>query len=58
VPPLANAPFAATAHCGTAKGDVKNKIAAEGARRAAARAWRQLRHQGSVARLEGVFPSL
>jgi formamidase len=32
VPPLANAPFAATAHCGTAKGDVKNKIAAEGAR--------------------------
>ena len=32
VPPLANPPFAATAHCGTAKGDVKNKIAAEGAR--------------------------
>jgi formamidase len=34
VPSLANAPFAATAHCGTAKGDVKNKIAAEGARSA------------------------
>ena len=32
VPPLANPPFPATAHCGTAKGDVKNKIAAEGAR--------------------------
>ncbi|HSS12749.1 MAG TPA: formamidase, partial [Rhizomicrobium sp.] len=32
VPPLANPPFAATSHCGTAKGDVKNKIAAEGAR--------------------------
>jgi formamidase len=32
VPPLANPPFAATAHCGTAKGDVKNKVAAEGAR--------------------------
>ena len=32
VPPLANPPFAATAHCGRAKGDVKNKIAAEGAR--------------------------
>ena len=32
VPPLANPPFAATAHCGTAKGDVKDKVAAEGAR--------------------------
>jgi len=32
VPPLANPPFSATAHCGRAKGDVKNKIAAEGAR--------------------------
>ena len=32
MPPLANPPFAATAHCGTAKGDVKDKIAAEGAR--------------------------
>src|SRR4051812_1952011 len=31
VPPLANPPFAATAHAGKAKGDVKNKIAAEGA---------------------------
>lgn len=32
VPPLANAPFAATAHAGKATGDVKAKIAAEGAR--------------------------
>jgi formamidase len=32
VPPLAAPPFAATAHAGTAKGDVKAKIAAEGAR--------------------------
>ncbi len=32
VPPLANPPFAATAHAGSAKGDVKDKIAAEGAR--------------------------
>ncbi len=32
VPPLAAPPFAATAHTGKAKGDVKNKIAAEGAR--------------------------
>ena len=32
MPPLAAPPFAATAHCGPAKGDVKNKIAAEGAR--------------------------
>src|SRR6266850_2393973 len=32
VPPLANAPFPATAHTGTAKGDVKAKVAAEGAR--------------------------
>jgi formamidase len=32
VPPLAAPPFAATAHAGRAKGDVKAKIAAEGAR--------------------------
>ena len=32
VPPLAAPPFAATAHAGRAKGDVKGKIAAEGAR--------------------------
>ncbi len=32
VPALANPPFAATAHCGKAQGDVKAKIAAEGAR--------------------------
>ncbi|WP_296872014.1 formamidase [Tibeticola sp.] len=32
VPGLANPPFAATAHCGTAQGEVKAKIAAEGAR--------------------------
>jgi formamidase len=32
VPPLAVPPFAATAHAGSAKGDVRDKIAAEGAR--------------------------
>src|SRR5882672_9253669 len=32
VPPLAAPPFGATAHCGTAKGDVRAKVAAEGAR--------------------------
>ncbi len=32
VPGLANPPFAATAHCGKAQGDVRNKIATEGAR--------------------------
>jgi formamidase len=32
VPPLANPPFAATAHAGTAKGDAKAKVGAEGAR--------------------------
>ena len=32
VPPLAEPPFAATAHAGRAKGDAKNKVAAEGAR--------------------------
>ncbi len=32
VPALANPPFAATAHCGKAQGDARNKIAAEGAR--------------------------
>src|SRR5205814_2558150 len=32
VPPLANPPFAATAHAGRAKGDAKAKVAAEGAR--------------------------
>ncbi len=32
VPPLAAPPFAATAHCGRAKGDAKSKVAAEGAR--------------------------
>ena len=32
VPPLANPPFAATTHAGRAKGDVKAKIATEGAR--------------------------
>src|SRR5882672_9309534 len=32
VPPLANPPFPATAHCGTATGDVRSKVAAEGAR--------------------------
>ena len=32
VQPLANPPFPATAHAGTAKGDVKAKVAAEGAR--------------------------
>jgi len=32
VPALANPPFAPTAHCGKAQGDVKAKIAAEGAR--------------------------
>ncbi len=32
VPPLANPPFAKTAHVGAATGDVANKIAAEGAR--------------------------
>jgi formamidase len=32
VPPLAVPPFGATAHCGTAKGDVRAKVAAEGAR--------------------------
>jgi formamidase len=32
VPPLGTAPFAATAHAGTATGDAKAKVAAEGAR--------------------------
>lgn len=32
VPGLANPPFAGTAHCGKAQGDVKGKIASEGAR--------------------------
>ncbi len=32
VPPLANAPFASTAHAGKAKGDLKTKIQSEGAR--------------------------
>src|SRR6201989_696622 len=32
VPPLAVPPFAATAHAGSAKGDVRDKIAADGAR--------------------------
>jgi formamidase len=32
VPGLANPPFAGTAHCGTAQGELKAKIAAEGAR--------------------------
>jgi len=32
VPGLANPPFAATAHCGKAQGDARNKIAFEGAR--------------------------
>lgn len=32
VPSLANPPFAATAHCGKAQGDVANRVAAEGAR--------------------------
>ncbi|MDX6293666.1 MAG: formamidase [Kribbellaceae bacterium] len=32
VPPLANPPFAATTHAGRAKGDIKSKIGAEGAR--------------------------
>ncbi len=32
VPPLANAPFAKTAHCGKATGAAKEKVAAEGAR--------------------------
>ena len=32
VPGLANPPFAATAHCGKAQGDVANRVAAEGAR--------------------------
>ena len=32
MPPLANPPFAATAHAGTAKGDAKAKVGAEGAR--------------------------
>ena len=32
VPGLANPPFAATAHCGKAQGDVADRVAAEGAR--------------------------
>jgi formamidase len=32
VPPLANPPYPSTTHAGTAKGDVKAKVAAEGAR--------------------------
>jgi formamidase len=32
VPGLANPPFAATAHCGKAQGDIRTKIATEGAR--------------------------
>ena len=32
VPPLANPPFAATAHLGKLTGDAKAKVAAEGAR--------------------------
>jgi len=32
VPGLANPPFAGTAHCGKAQGDVRNRIASEGAR--------------------------
>lgn len=56
VPPLANPPFAATAHMGKLAGDARDRAAAQGAHRAAARTRRQLRHQGSVARLEGVFP--
>ena len=32
VPPLANPPFAKTAHCGKATGAVRDKVAAEGAR--------------------------
>jgi formamidase len=56
VPPLANPPFAATAHMGKLAGEARDKAAARRPHRAAARARRQLRHQGSVARLEGLFP--
>ena len=59
VPPLANPPFAATAHCGRAKGDVEKQDRRRGRPHgAAARARRQLRHQGSVARLEDLLPGL
>jgi len=39
VPPLANPPFAATAHAGKATGDTKSKIAAQGARTVPPRIW-------------------
>jgi acetamidase/formamidase len=58
VPPLANPPFAATAH-----GPRQRRRQGQDRRRrrphgAAARARRQLRHQGSVARLEDLLPGL
>jgi formamidase len=59
VPPLAAPPFAATAHAGRAKGSVKDKVAAEGARTVPPREHGgNCRHQGSVSRLEDLFPRL
>jgi formamidase len=59
VPPLANAPFAATVALRHCQGR-REKQDRRGRRphRAAARARRQLRHQGSLARLEDLFPGL
>ena len=59
VPGLANPPFAATAHAGQRQGRRQGQGRRRGRpHRAAARAWRQLRHQGSVARLEDLLPGL
>ncbi len=59
VPPLANPPFAKTAHLGKLTGDAKAKAAAEGARTVPPREHGgQLRHQRLVARLDGLFSGL
>ena len=59
VPPLLAPPHAPTALMGQMTGSTAQAAAARGmAHRAAARAWRQLRHQEPVARLENLFPRL
>ena len=56
---LANPPFAGTAHMGKLTGDAQGQgRRRRRAHRAAARARRQLRHQGPVARLEDLLPGL
>ena len=59
VPPLANPPFAADRACRPGERRRQGQGRRRGrAHRAAARTWRQLRHQGPVARLEDLFPGL